>query len=192
MGETDGRRKRAQTSRDRIVAAMLALVEEGHITPSADLVAAQAAVGLRTVFRHFADMETLYAAMTTELSRHYDLGVHPFAAEDWRGRLREGAERRIATYETLLPFKRAADAHRHMSPAIQAEHDRVLALMRARLESVLPAELRAQASMVETIDLLLSFDVWQRLRGDQKLPVEQARAIILAEIDRIARDCGVR
>ena len=192
MSETDGRRKRAQTSRDRIVAAMLALVEEGHITPSADLVAARAAVGLRTVFRHFADMETLYAAMTTALSRHYDLGVLPSSATDWQGRLHEGAERRITTYETLLPFKRAADAHRHMSPAIQEEHNRVLALMRARLVSVLPPEILSQERLVETIDLLLSFDVWQRLRGDQKLPVEQARAIILAEIDRIVRDCDVR
>ncbi len=188
MSETDGRRKRAQTSRDRIVAAMLALVEEGHITPSADLVAARAAVGLRTVFRHFADMETLYAAMTTALSLHYDLGVHPSSATDWRIRLREGAERRIATYETLLPFKRAADAHRHMSPAIQQEHDRVLAVMRARLVSILPENILSQVGLVETIDLLLSFDVWQRLRGDQKLSADQSRAIVLAEIDRLSGD----
>ena len=185
MTETDGRRRRAQTSRDRIVAAMLALVEEGHITPSADLVAGRAAVGLRTVFRHFADMESLYAAMTTALSRHYDLGPLPFAAADWRGQVLEGAERRIATYETLLPFKRAADAHRHMSPAIQEEHARVLAVMRARLVSIVPDEIVSQGRVIETIDLLLSFDVWQRLRGDQDLSVEAARAIVLDEIARL-------
>ncbi len=188
MSETDGRRKRAQTSRDRIVAAMLALIEEGHITPSAELVAGRAAVGLRTVFRHFADMETLYAAMTTELTRHYVHGLRPFSSTDWRGQLRESAERRIATYEALLPFKRAADAHRHASRAIQEEHDRMVALMRARLLSILPEEKLSQTSLVETIDLLLSFDVWQRLRGDQKLSPDQARAIILGEIDRLSRD----
>ena len=38
----DGRRRRSQTSRDKIVAAMLELVAEGRITPSADEVAARA------------------------------------------------------------------------------------------------------------------------------------------------------
>ena len=64
----------------------------------------------------------------------------------------------------------------------------MLALMRARLVSILPQEKLSQTRQVETIDLLLSFDVWQRLRGDQKLSPDQARAIILAEIDRLSRD----
>ena len=57
---TDGRRRRSQRSRDRIVTAMIDLVEAGAITPSAEEVAARAEVGLRSVFRHFRDMESLY------------------------------------------------------------------------------------------------------------------------------------
>ena len=64
----------------------------------------------------------------------------------------------------------------------------MLALMRARLVSILPQEKLSQTRRVETIDLLLSFDVWQRLRGDQKLSADQSRAIILAEIDQLSRD----
>ena len=188
MTETDGRRKRSQTSRDRIVAAMIALVEEGHVAPTAELVAARAAVGLRTVFRHFADMESLYVAMSAALSVHYEMWLVPFTATGWRAQLVEAAERRIATYERLLPFKRAADAHRHMSPAIQREHERILALMRARLLSILPAA--AGNAVVETIDLMLSFEAWQRLRGDQHQPVDSARAIVLAEIDRLSKALG--
>ena len=67
----DGRRKRSQTSRDKIVAAMLALVEEGAITPSAEQVATRARVGLRTVFRQYSDMETLYAAMLGGLAKYF-------------------------------------------------------------------------------------------------------------------------
>lgn len=180
----DGRRRRSQTSRDKIVAAMLALVEEGAVTPSAEQVATRAEVGLRTVFRQFKDMETLYAAMLGGLAKYYVGWAAPFTAPDWKGRLREAVERRVATYERLLPFKRAGDAHRHMSPAIDAENDRMLALMRSRLRSLVPEELSADMVAFETLDLIASFAAWQRLRHEQCLSFEQARAVVLAHVDR--------
>ena len=57
---TDGRRARGHVSRSRIVAAMIELVREGCVAPTAEQVALRADVGLRTVFRHFDDMESLY------------------------------------------------------------------------------------------------------------------------------------
>ncbi len=182
---SDGRRRRSETSRDKIVAAMLQLVAEGQITPSADQVAARAAVGLRSVFRHFKDMESLYAAMTARLSRQYEMWLVPFEASDWRGQLRETIARRLGTYERLMPFKRAADAHRHESAAIQTEHARTLALMRARLKSVLPDQIAADELVFEAIDLLLSFETWQRLRMEQGLSAERAAALITAQVDRL-------
>ncbi|MES1974373.1 MAG: TetR/AcrR family transcriptional regulator [Pseudomonadota bacterium] len=182
---SDGRRRRSETSRDKIVAAMLQLVAEGQITPSADQVAARAAVGLRSVFRHFKDMESLYAAMTARLSRQYEMWLVPFEASDWRGQLRETIGRRLGTYERLMPFKRAADAHRHESAAIQTEHARTLALMRARLKSVLPDQVAADELVFEAIDLLLSFETWQRLRMEQGLSAERAAALITTQVDRL-------
>jgi AcrR family transcriptional regulator len=180
----DGRRKRSRTSRDKIVAAMLALVEEGAITPSAEQVATRAQVGLRTVFRQYKDMETLYAAMLGGLTKYYEGWAAPFTAPDWQGRVREAVERRVATYERLLPFKRAGDAHRHMSPAIAEENDRMLALMRARLRSLIPEAVASDTIAFETLDLVASFAAWQRLRIEQDLPFEQARAVVLAYVDR--------
>ncbi len=181
----DGRRKRSRTSRDSIVAAMLSLVEEGAITPSAEQVAARAQVGLRTVFRHFKDMESLYAAMTLVLARQYEDWLAPFAAQDWNGQLIEAVERRIATYERLLPFRRAGDAHRHISPAIQEENNRMLALMRARLVSLVPETLSENSTVFELLDLVTSFAAWQRLRGEQQLSFEQARAVVMAYVTRL-------
>ncbi len=183
---TDGRKRRAQTSRDSIVGAMLALVAEGQIHPGAEQVASRAGVGLRTVFRHFTDMENLYGAMTATLADQYRLGLMPLVATDWRGRLREITERRLAAYEQMLPFKRAADAHRHLSAAIQAEHRAMLAVLRARLESILPPEVVADRPLLEAIDLMLSFEAWQRLRGEQHLDVAVARDIVLAQVERLA------
>jgi AcrR family transcriptional regulator len=182
----DGRRRRSQDSRDRIVAAMLELVAEGRITPSADEVASRAKVGLRTVFRHFADMESLYAALTHTLAEQYEMWLIPFDSIDWREQLHEMVERRAATYERLLPFKRAGDAHRHLSPAMQRHYAHVLGIMRQRLHALLPSSIANDARRFETIDLMLSFEVWQRLRGEQQLPVDQARDIVAHEIARLA------
>ena len=182
----DGRRRRSQDSRQRIVAAMIELVGEGRITPSAEEVAARASVGLRTVFRHFNDMESLYAEMTATLAEQYEMWLIPFESVDWQGQLREVVERRTATYERLLPFKRAGDAHRHMSPAIQAEHVRVREVMRRRLRSFLPGAIADDILRFETIDMLLSFEAWQRLRDEQALDPHLARQIIMGEVMRLA------
>ena len=184
-GSSDGRRRRSETSRDKIVEAMLALVAEGQITPSAEQVAARAEVGLRSVFRHFKDMESLYAEMTARLSRQYQMWLVPFDSPDWRGQLSETLDRRVSTYERLMPFKRAGDAHRHESAAIQAEHARTLALMRARLKSLLPDSITGDDLAFETLDLLLSFETWQRLRVEQHLAAGTARRLIKAQIDRL-------
>ena len=180
----DGRRRRAQASRQRIVAAMLELIAEGHVMPGAEDVAARAAVGLRTVFRHFNDMESLYAALTASLVEQYEMWLIPFEAPDWRGQLDELIERRTATYERMLPFKRAGDAHRHISPAIRTEHARIRDLMRRRLADLLPDAIVADPARFEMIDLLLSIETWQRLRDEQGLAVDAARALVRQGIAR--------
>ena len=182
----DGRRRRSENSRNRIVTAMIELVAEGRITPSAEEVASRAGVGLRTVFRHFNDMESLYAALTSSLAEHYEMWLIPFDSKDWQGQLVEAIARRTATYERLLPFKRAGDAHRHTSPAIQAEHARMLGMMRSRLRSFLPAAITEDDVCFETIDLMLSFEAWQRLRDEQGLSIELARRIVMHEVLRLA------
>ena len=179
----DGRRRRSKDSRDKMVAAMIELVREGAIMPSAEQVATRAQVGLRTVFRQYKDMETLYAAMLGGLSQYYEGWADPLTAPDWQGQLVELMERRVATFERLLPFKRAGDAHRHMSPSIEAENVRMLALMRARLRSLVPEEV--DAVTFETLDLLGSFAAWQRLRSEQNLSVEQAREVVLGYVARL-------
>ena len=180
---TDGRRRRSEQSRDRIVGAMLELVEGGAIAPGAEEVAARAKVGLRSVFRHFNDMDTLYREMSVRLARQYEHLLAPYRAADWRGQLAEAIIRRADIHERLIPFRRAADAHRHKSPMLQAQYEGMLLMMRVRLQSILPAALASDVIAIETLDLLLSFPVWQRLRTDQKLPPEQARAVIEAQVD---------
>ena len=93
--QLDGRRQRSEASRERIVKAMLALVAEGDVCPGAESVAARAGVGLRTVFRHFENMESLYqqisAAVAAEVKPMAD---EPYRAAGWAEQLMELIERR--------------------------------------------------------------------------------------------------
>lgn len=176
--KVDGRRRRSEQSRDRIIAAIMAIVEETGRAPGAEEVAARAQVGLRSVFRHFNDMESLFAEMTMRVTSQYQDALAPMQATDWRGRLREGLERRLVIYERLLPFRRASDAFRHHSVVIQDYHERLVAMLRARLEAHVSDGLRQDTARLESLDLVLSFESYQRLRYDQRLDAAGAAAVI--------------
>ena len=60
----DGRLERSKKSRDLIIKAMRDLIDEGILSPTAQQVAQTAQVGIRTVFRHANDMETLFKLIT--------------------------------------------------------------------------------------------------------------------------------
>ena len=47
----DGRNQRSKRSRQAIVDALLVLIEEGTLVPTAQQISARAGVGIRTLFR---------------------------------------------------------------------------------------------------------------------------------------------
>jgi AcrR family transcriptional regulator len=175
----DGRRKRSQDSRARIVQAMLELVREGGVSPSAELVAARADVGLRTVFRHFNDLDSLYREMSAVIEAELMALVHtPFKGETWRDRVLELVERRGWAYERIAPFKRASEVHRHQSPALAIDHARMVQISREILRAQLPTEWAKDRVRFEAMDLLLSFEAWSRLRRDQELSPKRATEVL--------------
>lgn len=183
--EPDGRRRRSQDSRARIVAAMLELVGEGALIPGAEQVAERAQVGLRTVFRHFNDMDSLYReishAIETELRK---VIARPFKAPPGPGRILELVERRAPAYEQIAPVRRAADAQRHGSPFLAAQHTRLVAEGREIIRRELPPALAADPSRLEMLDLLLSYETWDRLRREQGLSAKRAREVLEAAVRR--------
>jgi AcrR family transcriptional regulator len=185
--ETDGRRLRGLDSRRRIVEAMLELVRETEYSPSAEQVAARAGVGLRTVFRQFNDMESLYAEMSQVIEAGlWAVASRPFVARTWRGRLTEMVERRSAAFEQLGPIKRAADAMRSSSPFLAERQARLVTVMRMLLGRILPPEIASDPERFEALDLLLSFEAWWRLRRDQGLDPDRARVVLNHAVSRVA------
>ena len=181
--EADGRRRRSLDSRARIVAALLELIHSGDLAPSAEAVALRAGVGLRTVFRHFKDMESLYGEMAQAIEAELRTVVDaPFQSEPGLERLLELVQRRSAVFEKITPYKRASDIHRHQSAFLAASHARLVTLARDILRRELPADLVRDQLKFEALDMLLSYEVWSRLRRDQGLTARRARETLEAAV----------
>jgi len=182
----DGRRLRSADSRARIVAAMLALIEQGEVSPGAEAVAARADVGLRTVFRHFKDMDSLYQEMIEAIAAEVSKAAGaPFQTKGWRDRTLELVGRRAEIFERIAPFKRAADAHRLRSAVFEQANSRLVRGLREILSRELPAEAIGDHGLFESLDLLLSFEAWSRLRREQGLGRDAACAVLERAVGRL-------
>jgi len=174
---TDGRRLRSADSRRRIVAALMQLVEAGDLEPSAESVAEQAGVGLRSVFRHFKDMEGLRREMNAIVeARLRGIVEQPLPGTTWRERLDALISRRVEAFETVMPYRRAANAQRHRSDVIRAKGTELNRVLRAALVGVLPPGL--DDDTFDALDLVLCLESWIRLRHDQALDAVRARRVM--------------
>jgi len=168
----DGRRLRSEASRLRIVEAMRDLIRDGQVAPRAEDVAARADVGLRSVFRHFDDMESLYreiaALMHTEQQP-------PTDAPDL---LEQLVARRAKLFEKIMPLRIAADVHSHTSPFLREDRHWMNEALRGILRGSLPAALTRDRTLFDALDATMSFEFWHRLREDQGLSVAQAKRVM--------------
>ncbi|MFZ3033764.1 MAG: TetR/AcrR family transcriptional regulator [Parvibaculum sp.] len=185
----DGRRVRGQENRRKIVEAMLALIGEGMISPSAEEVAARAEVGLRTVFRHFDDMDSLYREISALMSAELmPIATAPFPEGSWQDRIFDLVQRRGRVFEKMMPFKIAADVHRHRSDFLNEEHAEVIGMQRRTLQAALGGKSRLDPLKFEALNLVMSFDAWRHMRIDQKLSVAQVTKILMMSAEALLRD----
>jgi hypothetical protein len=93
--------------------------------------------------------------------------------------------RRAAVFEKIAPFKRASEIHRHQSRFLQASHERLISISRDILKRELPPELARDQQVFESLDLLLSFEAWSRLRRDQDLTPRRARETLEQAVRKV-------
>ncbi|WP_293904809.1 TetR family transcriptional regulator [Phenylobacterium sp.] len=182
----DGRRRRGQDNRARIVAAMMAIIHDGNVAPSAEQVADRADVGLRTVFRHFQDMDSLYREIAQVVGAQVRAILdQPVRAQAWADRVLELVGRRAQAFEQIAPYKRAADVFRHRSKFLGSDYTRLVTELRQLLVAELPPAIMADPARLEALDLLMSFEAWSRLRREQDLPVAHAQEVVEAAVRRL-------
>ena len=176
---TDGRRLRSRDSKRKIVSAMLELVREGQIAPTAEEVAQRADVGLRTVFRRFKDMESLYAEMSVAISEQVAPIINEALSDDeWWRNFAQLVERRLRVYEVIMPYRVAAQVLKFQSDILLNRHLEIVRDERERLMSVLPSFLLEDRPLIEALQAVLSFDMWNQLRSDQKLNSQEAGEVV--------------
>ena len=185
----DGRALRAQRSRDAIVDALYALVGEGNLEPTAAQVAERAQVAIRSVFRHFSDVESLYATLDARLIDE----VRPLLEKTiprgpLRDRVRRLARQRATIFERIAPYKRAGNLKRHRSDFLARTHRQMATQLKSQLLVWLPELASRAIETLEAVDQVTSFEAWDRLRGEQHLGLSRASAVVertvLALIER--------
>ncbi len=192
MGATaDGRHRRSRESRGRIIDAMLELVREGVLEPTAEQVSERAGLAMRTVFRHFRDMESLYREISQRMHTRIEAMIEgETRAEPWQAGLHRMVDRRARIYEEMLPMRLAADALRHRSRVLQDDHAEFVEVARGMLRDLLPREIARDKVRFEALDALLSYELWIRLRRHQKLSAGSARTVIHRSVEAVLTQPG--
>ncbi|HWD24124.1 MAG TPA: TetR/AcrR family transcriptional regulator [Acidimicrobiales bacterium] len=178
----DGRRLRGERTRARVLDALLALVEEGELHPTAQAVATRAGVALRTVYHHFEDVEALRGmALHVQLERHRE-NLLPVAGElPLRDRISHVVNQVQKFFEAITPIRRATlfdetDAFETSSDVAQG-----ISMRRAFVEESFRAELDGSTSkreLLDAIDVTTSWHNWYYLRQNLGRSVNAAEGIV--------------
>jgi TetR/AcrR family transcriptional regulator of autoinduction and epiphytic fitness len=159
---------------------MLDLIEEGEFRPPAHRIAERAGVSLRSVFVHFADLDSLYIEAGV---RHLERISHLFEDLPETGPLTERIDafvnQRVRWHEAVRNVRRAAELQEPFSPEMARMLMAPRAAARNEIERVFAIELRGvpeaeQAELLGALDAAASFGTWIELRVHQQLPAPAA------------------
>ena len=166
----DGRRQRGERTRQAIIEAALSLQEEGVLVPTAQQISDRAGVLIRSFFRHFEDMETLFKAADDQLRDSYEA---LFIGGDRDGFLEErvnrAVERRSAAFEKLKNLFLGTKAQLWRYEMLRKNYARNQRGLRKDLEAWLPELTGLPEVERESIHAIASFEMWNRLRSEQGL-----------------------
>lgn len=167
---TDGRTLRSLRTREAIVDATIGLLEQGDLRPTAPRVAEQAGVSVRSVFQHFADLETLHAAVAERLVERVAALVVPVAPDrPLSERLDQFVHQRALLLEVATPIRRAAEVHGPFSAEITSRLRAGQAFLRSEVVHTFGPELDAagdaRQDVLDALDAALSWGTWATLRA---------------------------
>ena len=164
----DGRLERSKKSRDLIIKAMHDLIDEGILSPTAQQVAETAQVGIRTVFRHANDMETLFRLITKANAEKHS---KYFLQADTNGNLEERIEKlarsRGEGYTEMQNFILATAASKLKYKFLDNQYKAANKRLKKNLHEWLPEMNNLDEEKQAMIEAIMSFEYWYRLRVHQ-------------------------
>ena len=182
----DGRRLRSERSKQSILDACEALMLEGHLVPTAQMISDKAGVPIRTFFRHYPDMETLFLAvdeaMRPRYLKIYEESVSQGSLEE---RIAGAVELHAQSYEENRAVIQSTKAQLWRYPVLQENYARVTRRLRKDLDMRIPELLEVDRDTREAIDAIASVEMWMRLRHHQSLSRKKSKRIIRSSIQLI-------
>jgi TetR/AcrR family transcriptional regulator of autoinduction and epiphytic fitness len=193
LAAVDGRLARGERARAAIVEALLALIERGDLRPSAARVAERAGVSLRSVFQHFTDVDSLFAAAAARQAER--LAPLMIAAPDQGPldrRLDAFVRARARLLEAVSPVRRAALLMEPFSDELQKRLGAFRGMKAGEVRRVFAAELArrppaARRRLAAALVAAASWSTWQALRQHQGLSQTDARRVLRLMLDTLLR-----
>jgi TetR/AcrR family transcriptional regulator, regulator of autoinduction and epiphytic fitness len=181
----DGRVARSHRTREAVVDALLDLINEGDLQPTAARLAERAGVSLRLVFHHFNDLETIYSALAKRQLERVAPLMKPAIAPSMplAARIGEFVAQRARTLEFITPVRRAAVLREPFTPSLAKHLSGARTLARRQIHAVFEPELAAcdgaeRRELLHALDVALSWDAWDMMRRQQGLSEGEARRVM--------------
>ena len=188
LAPLDGRLARSARTRHAVVDALLDLLNEGDLRPTAARIAERAGVSLRIVFHHFDDLEAIYSELADrQTERVKPLTVPISVALPFARRVEKFAAQRGRLLETLSPVRRSAVLMEPFRPSLARQLKHARDLTRAAAIAAFAPELSKLAAdekraTIAALDVATSWVAWEQMRRHQGLSETEARSVMATTI----------
>lgn len=177
--KVDGRTLRSERSRQKIIDAIVELVNDDILVPTAQQVAERANVGIRTVFRHFNEMDELHLLIDQQVKDDYNA---VFAGGDRSGELNERIDALVLhfskAFEQTTNLHRSTDAQMWRLEVLHDSYSRNVQKLLNNIRDWLPELNTADKVTIEAVSSALSFEAWHRMRSIRGLNSDEAQAVM--------------
>lgn len=180
----DGRAARSRRTRRAILDALRSLHVEGDLAPTVAQVAERAGIARRTVWQHFADLESLYveagqldaelvAALTERIDVDQPLEVRIALFTTQRARL----------FEEMAPSWRAGRLQEPFSEQIRRNRKALVEVAGREVAHLFAPELRAaparqRAALSAAVQVSSLWAAWESMRTELNLSPAEARQVV--------------
>ena len=183
--QIDGRIARSQRTREAVVDALLEILNEGDLQPTAQRIAQRANVSLRLVFHHFEDLETIYAEVQRRQIERTAPMLHPAISPNspLNKRIIEMVAQRTRILEFVSPVRRHAVLRAPFAPTIAKLLAGARELARDQIAEVFERELSAMPAaerrdVLNALAVAMSWESWEFMRRQQGQSEADARRVM--------------
>ena len=171
----DGRRLRSITSQNIIVDALLVLLKKGILEPTAQQIADEAGISIRTVFRQIEDMETLFSKMNEKIKYSYKEMIDNTEPKgDLSERIKDLIILEARVFENNLQYIKSTLSLKFKYKVLQNNYQKVQKDLKIILYKWLPEVNNLDNSYQTLLNSINSTSFWVKLRETQMLSAEEA------------------